>query len=158
MPSRVLHLICLNDASVRSMRDTGLVKGETSSNRQAIIRVLEKKIEVVGEDGKVKKIPAFYLKEPPDTALFEEDEFDSRFLKGDDGEWKRPSDAWLAMRAKRIEDSEENKREVERAAREMLERDAAGSIAELLQMGRNARPAPSRPSRQRRGEEGGGEG
>lgn len=100
MATRIIKLACVNDSHVREFPDTGVDKnGDPTSNRQALMHVLEKRVTL--GDGAV--VPAFRLAEAPSVVFANDEEFDNRTLRNDEGKWSLPTPGWLAIRAKRTE-------------------------------------------------------
>lgn len=140
MAQRKLKFICINDGNVREMTDTGLVKGETSSNRQAIIRVLGKRVEVDG-----KKLSTFMLAEAPTVELYPEDPFDQEVLRDRQGNLILPDAVWLAERARRIRQSTARQEEMQEKARDVLKQDVAEGLTDLIGMLRSAGAVGGKP-------------
>ncbi len=98
--ARVIKLLCVNDAHVREFRDTGIDRnGDPTSNRQALMRVLDKVTKVDGVE-----VATFLLAEPPTEPCREGDDFDRKVLSRGPGKWLTADPDWLAIRKTRTDE------------------------------------------------------
>jgi len=132
MASRRLKLFCINDKHVVEFLDTGVDRnGDPTSQRQALMRVLEKKV-VVGD----LKVATFCLAEAPEVLFVDDDEFENRYLRDRSGNWALPTPQWMEMREARSGERARRAAQHGEAAQEALAQKAVGAMIDLArQMG-----------------------
>ena len=94
-PGRDLKFVSINDEHVIVKHDGGMKNGKPTSDRNAIIHLLRKRVNVDGRD-----FPVYLLAEVPEQ-LHPKDPLDLDLLRDRAGNWALPYDEWLEERAKR---------------------------------------------------------
>ncbi len=145
MPSRVIKLVCLNHPHVVEFIDTGKDKnGDPTSNRQALVRVLGKRVLL--DSG--ARVPTFQLAEPPVTTFVGDEEFDDATLRDrGTGNWLLPTPEWRATQKSRCESRTARAEAHEDHAREAMAKNVTGAMIDLARsLGPTAAVKPPKPA------------
>lgn len=139
--ARIIKLVCVNDVHVREFPDTGNDRnGDPTSNRQALMRVLDKRVEVDG-----RSVKAFLLAEMPSVRFSGDEDFDQRVLMDGRGDWLIPDEAWLKVRAARCEARALRASGHEQQAQAAQAQQVTGAMVDLARS-LTAQPARSMPA------------
>lgn len=101
---RTLSLVFLNHDHVIDFLDTGPARdGDPTTGRAHIQNVLEERTRIDDGTPDGALIPLAMLAPTcTPTVMHPNDPMDAKYLRGDDGGWRHPGEAWLAERAKRV--------------------------------------------------------
>jgi hypothetical protein len=136
---RLLKFVCLHNEGVRVVQDLGYTRdGTPTGQRQAILRMLDK-VSVI--DG--RRVQTFLLAEAPTEEFSEHDPLD-RQLRTQAGEWQLPSPAWLALRAKRLEEQQRLADEASEKALHIATNNLSSQLGKLMQQASAPTAAPVR--------------
>lgn len=139
---RKLSFICLNHPHTVEWVDDGNGREGPNDQRQAIIRRVEKRVEVPG----MMNQPMYRLAVAP---AINDPEFDQRYLYNDTG-LIFPHEKWLEERAKRCKASAEKARTVEEEAQKKAGVDMVANmtafVSSMQLAGKVAQQIPSAPS------------
>ena len=126
MASRKIKLVSLKDSHVVEFTDGGLVKGEPSSGRWALLRVLDKRVEVDG-----KRLPLCLLAEVPSLV---DPDFDERNFQDKGGEWilAHKQEAWAKVRSSFISEAKRKADEASDIAAQRIGGTIAGNMVDLV--------------------------
>lgn len=138
MAIRKIKLLSIKDSHVVDFTDGGIVKGEPSAGREALLRVLAKRVEVDG-----KRMPLFLLAEVPTIvdSLFDENVFQDKV-----GDWvlAHKQDAWMKVRASFVGESQRKADAASDMAAQRIGGQIAGSLVDMVKNQMGGAPAPRR--------------
>ena len=127
---RVLKIISVLDEHVINWEDDGIADraGTPLPRRRRIIDAWGERVTLVDANGKSRKVRVFQLLEAPSV---EDEAFDAQYFKAPDGDWLKPSEEWLALRAARCAKRRDDRAALEDVHRRVVAEDITAGIREL---------------------------